>query len=72
MNNLLDKALELPIPERIQFVEDVWDSIAVESDAVELSQEQRLEIDRRVEEYRKNPTGNVPWEDIKAEALARR
>ena len=71
MNALLDKALELPIPDRIRFVEDVWDSIAVESGAVELSDEQRAEIDRRIEEYRKNPGGNVPWGEIKAEALAR-
>ena len=72
MDILLDKALELPIPERIQFVEDVWDSIAVDSDAVELSPEQRAELDRRIEDYKKNPGGNVPWETIKAEALARK
>lgn len=72
MDILLDKALELPIPERIRFVEDVWDSIAVESGAVELSAEQRAELDLRIEDYKKNPDGNVPWETIKAEALARK
>ena len=72
MDILLDKALELPIPERIRFVEDVWDSIAVESGAVELSAEQRAELDLRIEDYKKNPDGNVPWETIKAEARARK
>lgn len=72
MDGLLDKALELSIPERIQFVEDVWDSIAVESDAVALSPQQRIELERRLDEYRKDPTGNIPWESIKADALARK
>jgi putative addiction module component (TIGR02574 family) len=72
MNVLLDKALELPISERIKFVEDVWDSIAVETGAVELSVEQRTELDRRMKEYKEDPRGNIPWKEIKADALDRR
>ncbi len=72
MNALLDKALELPISERIRFVEDVWDSIAVETNAVELSPAQRAELDRRIKGYKEDPSGNVPWHEIKAEALARK
>ncbi|MBV9241506.1 MAG: addiction module protein [Acidobacteria bacterium] len=72
MSILLDKALELTIPERIQLVEDLWDSIALESGAVDLSDEQLSELARRVKEYHENPAGNVPWEMIKAEALGRR
>lgn len=72
MNALLDKAIELPVSERIQFVEDVWDSIAIDSGAVELSTEQRAELKRRVDEFRQDPSGNVPWEDIKAQALVRK
>lgn len=33
--------LRLSIPERIQLVEDIWDSIANEKDAVELSEEEK-------------------------------
>lgn len=72
MSVILNKALELPIPARIRLVEDIWDSIAFESGAVELTVEQRAELDRRIEDYRKNPGENVPWEDIKAEALSRK
>jgi putative addiction module component (TIGR02574 family) len=72
MSILLDKAIELPIPERIKLVEDIWDSIAIDSGAVELTAEQRAELDRRLEDYRRNPEGNIPWETIKAEALARK
>lgn len=72
MSVILDKALELPVAERIQLVEEIWDSIALDSGAVMLSDEQASELDRRVKRYRENPNGNVPWDAIKAEALARK
>jgi len=33
--------LVLSIPERIQLVEDIWDTIAVEADSVELTEEEK-------------------------------
>jgi putative addiction module component (TIGR02574 family) len=42
---------------------------ALESGAVDITPGQRAELDRRIEEYKKDPTGNIPWETIKAEAL---
>jgi putative addiction module component (TIGR02574 family) len=68
----LAEILSLPIPERIKLVEDIWDSIAAESGAVQLSTEQRTELDRRIENYKKDPSGTIPWETIKSEALARK
>lgn len=72
MSTQLADILELPIKDRIQLVEDIWDSIAIDSGAIELTPEQRAELDRRIEDYRNNPEGNIPWETIKAEALARK
>ncbi len=42
---------ELPIAERIQLVEDLWDSIAADQDALPLTFEQREELDRRLDAY---------------------
>lgn len=72
MSVLLDEILELPIAERIKLVGDIWDSIAVVPDAVEVTPEQKAELDRRIEDYRMNPENTIPWEKIKAEALARK
>jgi len=72
MNARLSEILDLPIAERIQLVEDIWDSISAFPDAVELTPEQKAELNRRIEDYRLNPGGNIPWETIKAEALARK
>ncbi|MBI9082484.1 MAG: addiction module protein [Desulfobacterales bacterium] len=42
---------ELPISEKIQLVEDLWDSIAHEQEALAMSDEQRAELDRRLDDY---------------------
>ncbi len=56
--------LELSIPERIQLVEDIWDTIAVGADTIELSDEEKKIIDNRLEAYHKNPNEGSAWEDV--------
>jgi putative addiction module component (TIGR02574 family) len=66
MSTQLEQILALPIDERIKLVEDIWDSIAAVPEAVQLSDEQMAEIERRLEDYRRNPDDVVPWEEAKA------
>ncbi|MDP2365579.1 MAG: addiction module protein [Ignavibacteria bacterium] len=56
--------LALSIPERIQLVEDIWDTIAFETDSVELTEEDKKIIDERLRAYHKNPALGSPWEDV--------
>ena len=56
--------LELSIPERIQLVEDIWDTITTEAISVELSEEEKKIIDARLEMYHQNPESGSPWEDV--------
>jgi len=72
MSVLLDEILELPVAERIKLVGDIWESIAVIPDAVEITVDQKAELDRRMDDYRRNPENTIPWETIKAEAIARK
>ena len=46
------KIHEVPLDERIRLVEDIWDSIADEQEALGISDEQRRELDKRLEAYR--------------------
>jgi putative addiction module component (TIGR02574 family) len=63
---------DLSVAERIQLVEDIWDSIAVEgSDAVALTDAQRQELRRRMEAHDADPSSAVPWEQVRAELLRR-
>lgn len=58
---------KLPISERIQLVEDIWDSIAEESpDSLKLSESERAELHRRYAAHLANPSTSIPWEQVRA------
>jgi putative addiction module component (TIGR02574 family) len=61
--------LELSVPERIQLVEDIWDSIAAIPKAVSLTQAQRDELDRRLDDLDAHPEDGSPWETVKKRIL---
>jgi len=54
----------LSIPERIQLVEDIWDTTAAEAEFVELTEAEKRIIDERLEVYHRNPDIGSPWEDV--------
>jgi putative addiction module component (TIGR02574 family) len=43
--------LELSVSERIQLVEDLWDSIVAVPESIQLTEAQRQELDRRLDAY---------------------
>jgi putative addiction module component (TIGR02574 family) len=49
---MIDNLRDLPITERIQIVEDLWDSIAADQSALPLTKEQRTELDGRLAAYK--------------------
>ena len=55
---------KLPVAERLQLVEDLWDSIARDSDPP-ISDEIRQELKRRQAEFDADPGSAIPWEDVK-------
>jgi putative addiction module component (TIGR02574 family) len=57
--------LALSVAERIQLVEDIWDTIAASGEAVPVSDALREELDRRVEDHRLHPDGGTDWESLK-------
>jgi putative addiction module component (TIGR02574 family) len=65
----LSELLKLPVPERIRLVEAIWDSIAAAPDALELSDAEREELDRRWEAFERDPSVGSPWSDVRARIL---
>lgn len=56
----------LPISERIELVEDIWDSIAAETAvSVKLSDEQRAELHRRLAAHEADPSSSIAWEQVR-------
>ena len=56
--------LSLSLPERIQLVEDIWDTIANQCDSVELTDAEKRLIDDRLEAYHRDPEAGSPWEEV--------
>ncbi len=50
-SEMIPNLRSLPIEERIRLVEDLWDSIASDQAALPLTDEQKAELDRRLEAY---------------------
>jgi len=45
------KLRNLPVEERIRIVEDLWDSIAADQEALRLTAEQKALLDKRLDAY---------------------
>lgn len=67
---LLADAVRLPVPDRIQLIDALWDTLPAES-LPPLEEEWHAEIQRRSAEYDSGDVETVPWEQIKAEAMVR-
>jgi putative addiction module component (TIGR02574 family) len=61
----------LSIDDRIALATAIWESVAAETPAPILTGTQREELRRRIADHAANPNDVVPWEQVKAEALAR-
>jgi putative addiction module component (TIGR02574 family) len=64
--------LKLDVAERIQLVEDVWDSVAAVPEAIPLTDKQRKELDRRLAAYHDNPSVGSPWKEVKKRILSKK
>lgn len=62
---------QLSVAERILLVEEIWDGIAEEVNASELTQTQKDELDRRLAAMESNPQAGSSWEEVKARLLSR-
>ncbi len=71
-SELTEQAKKLSISDRILLVEEIWDTIAEENQAFELTDAQKQELDRRLESARSNPGQGRTWDEIKAEFMKSR
>ena len=62
-------ALKLPIPERIQLVAEIWDSIADTPEQIELTPETLGLLRHRLEEHRTVPEVGSAWPEVKERIL---
>jgi len=70
-SELVSNAINLPLAERIELIDLLWESIAQQGYEPPLTAEQATELDRRLEAHRRNPGDVVSWDSIKEGILNR-
>jgi len=65
MSTQISDILEMSVAERIQLVEDIWDSIAAVPEALSLTDTERKELDRRLAMHGESPGEGIPWDELK-------
>lgn len=69
---LREELFKLSAAERLELVEELWDSLGDENQALALTDEQRADLERRLAEADTEPTGGSPWEEVRDRIRNRR
>lgn len=64
-NTLRHEILRLSTAEKLELVEEIWDSIPEDDDALAPTPAQREDLERRLAEANADPNGGIPWEEVR-------
>jgi putative addiction module component (TIGR02574 family) len=70
LNSLLTDASQLPLAERLELIEALWDTVP-EDALPPLSDAWKAEIRRRSAAFEAGTAQTIPWDTIRADALQR-
>ncbi len=62
---------ELSPEERLRLIEELWDSLSETPGAVPLTDAQREELDRRLDDLERSGPEGIPWEEVFQQIRAR-
>ena len=68
MNTEFESLFKLSRAERLQLVEDLWDSIVQEDAELPVSEEKRDELRRRKQRFLEHPSSGRTWDQVKHHA----
>ena len=61
---------ELPVSDRLRLIEELWDSLDNEIEALPLPDWHKTELDKRLAAHEADPAAARPWDEVKADILA--
>lgn len=64
---VLDEILKLSVEDRIRLVEEIWETVSMDPQAVPVTQAQKEELDRRLDDLARNPEAGRSWEEFRSE-----
>ena len=62
----------LSVADRLQLLEEIWDSLVETPDAIPVTDAQRKELARRRRAHARNPSAAKPWAQIRARLRRRK
>ena len=65
MSVQIGEILNLSVKKRLELIEEIWDSIASDPEAIPLTSAQRRELDRRKREHHADPSAATPWPEVR-------
>jgi putative addiction module component (TIGR02574 family) len=66
MTIALEEIRKMPVGQRVQLVEDIWDTLSAEVAELPLSDIQMAELEGRRARLLDDPSIGIPWETAKA------
>ena len=61
----IEEILSLSVKKRLELIEEIWDSIASNPEAVPLTPALRKELERRRREHRSDPSAAKHWSEVR-------
>ena len=55
---------DLSPEERLSLLEQLWESLTAQPEAIPLTEAQRAELDRRLDEMDRGDVDGIPWEEV--------
>jgi putative addiction module component (TIGR02574 family) len=72
MSTVLKHALSLSVEDRLELIEEIWDSLVATPEAIPVTNAQRRELARRRRAHARNPSAAKSWREVRAKLDRRR
>jgi putative addiction module component (TIGR02574 family) len=72
MSTVVKQALSLSAEDRLELIEELWDSLVATPEAIPVSEAQRKELARRRRAHARNPSAAKSWGEVRAKLARRR
>jgi len=55
----------LTVEERLELLERLWDSLVDTPERIPLTNAQKEELDRRLDDFERDPSIGIPWDEVR-------